>query len=426
MENKRKKPAHLLPLKTIFLLSITFLSACNTISAKDVKPVTDDSADYMAHPEELELMEESERLHEQMVRKGLIYRNNEIAAYIEDLAERIQTDEVKAKLNLHFYVTRDPSINAFALPNGNIYLNIGLMNKLETEAQLAFVMAHEAAHVVQRHSFKTTLNLQSNVIGAHVADLFLAGTGLSYLAAVTNIANYSREMETEADEKALVYLSGSTQYNLDSAIHTFEQLKEVKHSKDRASIWASHPDNAARYNHAMAFITANQLQLDAEAVSSSQFESIKDLLTESTVKMRLRFRQYQLAEEVCLSAIEKNGDSALMLSYVGDSYRLRGTHIKAAAQEYAWLYDKKLRDVEPLFADKKQENLEKSKQYYEQALVLQGHYPKAQRGMGLTLAESGDFAAAKDYLNQYIENENIKDRRYVMSVLKEIEKNSIK
>jgi len=403
--------------KFAIVLPALLLLACSASNTRKIQSTTEAPSNTPLHPEEVELIEESDRFHQQMVKKGLIYRNNDISLYIDTLVDKLLSEKVKATTNLSFFVTRDPSVNAFALPNGNIYLNVGLVNKVETEAQLVFVMAHEAAHVVQRHSLKERLNRQSTVVGAHFADFLLGGIGLSYIAAISDLASYSRELETEADEKALTYIS-KTDYNLESAVGTFNQLKEVKHQKAGTSIWASHPDNVARLAHANKFIETKAFSAEGPIVTSPTFDEIKGSLTEATVKMRLRLRQYQLAEETCQVSIDIHGESAMLSAYIADSYRLRATNPNAAAKEYAWLYDKNLKDVKAEFTAKKDDHLQKAIDLYQQAVALDETYMRAWRGLGLASIDAGDSENGKEYLNRYLQDKNIKDRRYIESILK--------
>lgn len=401
------------------LAATTLVGACTTSSTKSINPISDQQTTYFADPEERELFDESERLHDEFVRKGLIYRDSALTRYINKVSTDIQPQIIKEKFELRFFVMRDPSVNAFALPNGNIYLNIGLLNRLDNESQLAFVMAHEAAHVINRHAFKSKVSRRNDIVGAHIADFFLAGTGLSYLAAVSNIASYSRDLETEADERALVFLS-TTDYDLSTVVDTFDQLKEVKHNKDSTSIWASHPDALTRKKGATTYIETHGLPSHSDTVDSETFQKFKAELTEATLKMRLRLRQYQLAQETAEAAILHQGENALIHAYIGDSYRLRLENQLTAAQERAWLYDEKTEVAKQYIDDNLVIFEQQANTHYQLALQLSADNANAVRGTGLLLSYQGKTSEAIDYLDRYLSFEKIPDRRFIEMKVKQL------
>ena len=153
------------------------------------------------------------------VRRRLPVSNDpELSQYIHALGTRITSGGLNANLQFHFLLVINPSINAFALPGGIVSINSGLLTLAEQESELAGVIAHEIAHVSQRHIARRFENEKSfNVISA----LTLLG---SILAAVYNVdlgqaalmssqagilqarLAYSRSFEQEADRIALQLL----------------------------------------------------------------------------------------------------------------------------------------------------------------------------------------------------------------------------
>lgn len=398
----------------LVLAGLLLLSGCTTSSTKSINAITDNNTTYFTDPEERELFDEAEKLHQEFVRKGLIYRNTELSKYIQQLGQDLQPEKVKNTFRLEFYVFRDPSVNAFALPNGNIYINLGLLNKLDNEAQLAFVMAHEAAHIIERHSFKGKIERRNELVAAHLADFLLAGTGLSYLAAVSGISKHSREMETEADTLAFGFIA-NTHYQPQAVIDTFNLLVETKHKNPETGVWDSHPAAALRTANAKRFFerhpsTGNQ-------INSARFSQLQNDLAERTIKMRLHKKQFQMAEEDTERTIERQGKSAQWLTYLGESYRLRTKNRTAAVQEQMWLYDEKKDTAEQWFDKNLDDFKQKAQSYYQQALTDNPDYPRAYRGMGLLLAEQGEQEQANQYLQKYLRFSNISDRRYISTFI---------
>lgn len=141
----------------------------------------------------------------------------EIAGYIDRLGHRLTAGiDGRPVDGFTFFVVRDRRINAFAAPGGYIGINTGLFLRAENESQLAGVMAHEIAHVTQRHiarSFAASSKNQYKTIAAIVAGLLLGGQA-GQAAMATGIAseaqrqiNYTRANEYEADRLGLRLLA---------------------------------------------------------------------------------------------------------------------------------------------------------------------------------------------------------------------------
>ena len=79
------------------------------------------------------------------------YDEPEATDYINSLGNRLASRSTDTRQDFEFFLIRDSQINAFALPGGFIGVNYGLVLATRNEAQLAGVLAHEVAHVTQRH-----------------------------------------------------------------------------------------------------------------------------------------------------------------------------------------------------------------------------------------------------------------------------------
>lgn len=141
----------------------------------------------------------------------------EITDYIDRLGRRLTAGIDRGPIGgFTFFVVRDRRINAFAAPGGYIGINSGLFLRAENESQLAGVMAHEIAHITQRHiarSFAASSKNQYKTIAAIVAGLLLGGQA-GQAAIATGIAseqqrqiNYTRANEYEADRLGLRLLA---------------------------------------------------------------------------------------------------------------------------------------------------------------------------------------------------------------------------
>jgi len=136
-----------------------------------------------------------------------------------------------------------PDVNAFALPDGRVYVTRGLLVLLDNEAQLAAVVGHEMAHVTARHAEQRRALRQRNV---EAAVSVARTTGDARLArdvvalGVLDERAYSRDQEFEADRIGITML-GRAGYNVDAAIAALSRLRE--HDLLEARLAARSPDS---------------------------------------------------------------------------------------------------------------------------------------------------------------------------------------
>ncbi|MGH6885627.1 MAG: M48 family metallopeptidase, partial [Geminicoccales bacterium] len=155
---------------------------------------------------------------------GQIVEDPEINEYLQSLGMRLASQAHEGAHRFTFFAVSDSSINAFALPGGFIGVNAGLVKATRSEAELAGVLAHEIAHVTQRHIARSIQNagranmaslaamLAAILLGATTgvpADAVLGGvTAAQGLAAQSQI-NYTRANEAEADRVGIGILSAA-------------------------------------------------------------------------------------------------------------------------------------------------------------------------------------------------------------------------
>ena len=155
---------------------------------------------------------------------GHILEDPEVTEYVQSVAHRLAFRAHDGDYEFEFFVINDSQINAFALPGGFIGVNYGLILTAATESELAGVLAHEIAHVTQRHiarqieaSKKTSLMsaaalvalLLIGTIGNVDADAMNAGIAAAQGLAVQSKINFTRSNETEADRVGLGILAAS-------------------------------------------------------------------------------------------------------------------------------------------------------------------------------------------------------------------------
>ncbi|MEO7774849.1 MAG: M48 family metalloprotease [Steroidobacteraceae bacterium] len=152
--------------------------------------------------------ESSRRYYDQIVRYYGIYEDQAIQDYVNAVGQRVARHSDLPDLEWHFTVLDDESINAFTTGGGYVYINRGLLNYLNTEAELAGVLGHEMGHVTARHPARgQTRSVLASIlaIGAAIATGSGAVADLANIGGAAFVQGYGREAEMEADRLGLKY-----------------------------------------------------------------------------------------------------------------------------------------------------------------------------------------------------------------------------
>jgi predicted Zn-dependent protease len=151
------------------------------------------------------------RITAQLYAHDYILEDPEVTEYVAALTWRLVAASEAEPPDLTVYAIRDPRINAFALPGGYMGVNAGLLTAVRSESEFAGVMAHELAHVTQRHIARTmegtqTANLATwgAVLAAIIAasanpEVVIAALSLGQAATYQREVNFTRAHELEAD-----------------------------------------------------------------------------------------------------------------------------------------------------------------------------------------------------------------------------------
>jgi predicted Zn-dependent protease len=151
----------------------------------------------------------------QMGQGGTVLEDPEVSSYIQQIGHTLSSRAEEGQHQFYYFVVRDPVINAFAMPGGFVAIDSGLILATRNENELAGVMAHETAHVTQRHLVRglidqshaglmsTAAMLAAILLGATAGRGSPSGMEGAILAtqgaAIQHQINYTRANEFEAD-----------------------------------------------------------------------------------------------------------------------------------------------------------------------------------------------------------------------------------
>lgn len=193
-------------------------------------------------------------------------KNQEVVDYVKKVAHKV-AENSDLRVPLHVTVLNAKEINAFALPGGYLFVERGLLEAADNEAELAGVLGHEIAHDVARHGHK--LQHKANIMGilyqaAQIGALVLtggaAGIGTYYalrygfmglgLALNLKMLGVSRKFELQADQLGMQY-AWNAGYDPRGFIRFFDKMATTEGYVNGASWFRSHPPFYKRMKDSM-------------------------------------------------------------------------------------------------------------------------------------------------------------------------------
>jgi predicted Zn-dependent protease len=207
--------------------------------------------------------EQERQLGENLMRwlrqNNLVVEDPIIQDYIETLGYKLVSNSDHQDQKFTFFVIADPTLNAFAAPGGFIGVNSGLIQAAQSESELAAVLAHEVAHITQRHmarSFdaakKQNLTtaaaiLAAILLGQNSSDLAKAAITAGMAANTQMKINFTRSNEQEADRLGIQALVNAG-YNPESMALFFERMEKAArlYGPQLPEFLSTHPVSVSR------------------------------------------------------------------------------------------------------------------------------------------------------------------------------------
>jgi predicted Zn-dependent protease len=154
-------------------------------------------------PKQAQMQPAAEREHQRILASyGGVYEDNRLQDEIGKLVDRLVAASERPNLKYKVTILNSPAINAFALPNGRLYVTRGLIVLANDRSELASVLAHEMGHVIARHAQIREEQARQAAIVSHVVSDVLSDPQMGALALAKSkltLASFSRAQEFEAD-----------------------------------------------------------------------------------------------------------------------------------------------------------------------------------------------------------------------------------
>ena len=347
--------------------------------AADVLPWASAADTQELAQDEKSLWQQADEFDQALLRAGKLNMDPALIAYLQGIMDRLYPE---FKGHLHVWLLNAQHINAFALPNGSVYVNAGLVARFENEAQLATVLAHEGAHFTHRHSLQQAEQVKNAAAFALVVNM-LGVPLLGDFLALSSMFGYSREHEREADEIGYQRLLAAG-YAPRESIRTFEHLQaEIKAADiNEPFFFASHPKLQERIDHFTELVKdAN----DGE-VGRERFLNATSTLRLASLEADLAAYRYKQIILVLSNPERRREYPPEAAYYLGEAYRLRN-------------------DAGDLDAAEREFN---------RAIQAATQFAPAHRALGLLYYKRGDTARATPLLRHYLElAPDAADRGYI-------------
>ncbi len=282
--------------------------------------------------DEARLWYDADRFDEQLVNAGAIYPDEALQTYLQQVLDGLYPD-FKGAMRIRPFYSEEP--NAFVLPNGSVYFDIGLLARVDNEAQLAAIIGHEGAHFVGRHSLKSIRTAKQHMSAVMI---FEATTGVPVVGRVlafSSMMGYSRDLEREADAIGFERLARAG-YDVREAKVPFERLarEAAVMDYDHPVFFSSHPrmtERAENFRRMEASESAAGVT-NRDLYQARTYRAVGDALSADLGARNARVIIFLLEQEGLLE-----GYPPEYRHFLAEAYRLRGREGDLARAEAEYL-----------------------------------------------------------------------------------------
>lgn len=418
-----------------WLVIVSVLSS--SCASRTVKPIGAERP-FQPEADEVRLWTQAEKEEEQLQKKTKSYDDPLLEEYLGKIGDKLVSDDVREAggPGFKFGVLRDPTLNAFAMPNGRIYVHTGLLARLDNEAQLAMIVGHEMTHVTNRHALSFTRDAQNkqipftvmaiaasigvavaagssaksgDYVGAAVLSQtanVLLGLGLQ-LAAIAAINGYGRDLEREADAGGMANLVRAG-YDPKEAPKVFELLR--KESKDRGTLetffFGNHPRLTERVED------TNQLIKSRYAIAAVAPDTVANTeefglrmrtVVRENARLDIQAGRFTLAAAQLDRVLALTPKDPVVQLYYGDLYRLQSQRARDVADKAA--------------------KAKKALERYERSAELDPAFPDPFRQLGFLYYQQKENLRAKEAFQKYLAlKPDASDARRIKEYIVEIDR----
>lgn len=324
--------------------------------------------------------EEEQRI---IQKSGVVYRDEVLEGYLNGIAKKLAPEQTLEYIPFRVFVIKNHLLNAFCYPNGQIYVHTGILARMDNEAQLATLLAHEMTHATHRHlvrQFRDIKNKTAFLVTLEVMTAGLGGVGslayvLGAIGTIASVAGYSQEHEKEADVEGFNLMTKAG-YDPGEAPKLFVHLKkELEEEKTKEPFFfGTHPRLKERIENYQALLE-KRVRMQGEGISNTEvfLNRMGEVILENA-QLDLKAGRFKTAETGAEKYLSINQKDARGYCLLGDICRQRGekNDIKTAIE------------------------------HYQKAISIDSSYPPPYRGLGLIYYKLGEPLSAQKFLENYL------------------------
>ena len=293
---------------------------------------------------DLQLLDDINEIDRQVAKKGLLFENADLQAYVDSVCKRLIGDRpTPENVKFRCLVLRDPMQNAFSEPNGTVYVTTGLLALLENEAELAGILGHELTHTYNRHLYFENRSMRKKVLTMNILSIASAvpgvGAAVAVGAAITDqilvasVYGYSRENEAEADSNGLAIMVAAS-YDPNAMVRSFELLDQGSRYEFEPfdTFYHDHPKLTERRKLAHDFATAHPVANPRPAPEKEYLTKVGPALCYN-IEADINSRRARSAVRAAQRLVDAFPDEPRYRLLLGDSYRALGAKPKTLSDD---------------------------------------------------------------------------------------------
>jgi len=357
-----------------------------------------------------------------------IYRNPAVNEYVSKVGDSLVPDYARKSHQFSFGIIQDPTLNAFALPGGAVYVHTGLLARLDNEAQLGVVLGHEIGHVTQKHGQRQYKKSMSTFLPAQIGAIllgvqldrhtnnpfqsFMIGLGLN-LGLSAAVSGYGRTLEDQADRVGLRY-AVETGYDPKEGPKIWDTFNDVYGDEGKVEnfFYGNHSTNGVRKGN-----LREEIDRHYSAPPRADLVSGPGDPSQPAVKTRLvneEIYQTTMLDLTRANAVEDFGLKRYHLASNGFARVLKYRPGDPVAHHYSG------RII--LATDESEDAPQRALSEYLKSVSVAPEYPDVHRDLGRLYAKLNRPADARAHLRTYLElaPAEAKDRKDVEKELKKL------
>ncbi|GEM_PF-5823633 len=385
---------------------------------------------------EMEIIDETKKAEILFYKTGALYNDEIVLDYVNKMAVKLTSNKTFDKnTQLKIMIIREPTVNAFAMATGSIYIHTGALAKLENEDQLAHLLGHEISHVANKDMLYFMNSYHKKTIVYKIFDVILAPTSVFFgilgdltqtaflLFHVATVTGYSRIVEARSDKEGM---SWATEYGYNpSAGPGLMQLFINEGDKYQAGpevfFLMMHPTTKWRLNELNSIISKKgSVQKDVRVDDEFLRNMTKIKLYNAT--LNIKWDRLEHARDNIQWVLEKDPNNPEAHYLAGGIYRLEAEDKKRVRDELSY---KKWNELNKGYKKTELEDMwyGKSIEEYNKAIGCDPKYANSYKGLALAYKYKNDKENALANLKKYLEVcPDAPDKRYVNNLIERLSK----